>query len=164
MAVCSKCGARVDDGATVCPNCGAPMPQGSAGDRFREEMRNIGDTAESTAEFTPDDIRENKVVSVFAYIGILFLAPLLAAGKSKFARYHTNQGLVLFLFSLVYGVATWLVRWIIGLILPPVAAVLGVIFNIASLVFLVLAVIGIVNVCNGKAKDLPVIGRIRLLK
>ena len=33
-----------------------------------------------------------------------------------------------------------------------------------NLVFLVLAVIGIINAANGRAKELPVIGKIKLLK
>lgn len=40
------------------------------------------------------DAQENKGMAVLAYL--IFLIPLLAAKESKFARYHTNQGLVLF--------------------------------------------------------------------
>ncbi len=41
-------------------------------------------------------------MAVLAYI--IFLIPLLAAKDSKFARYHTNQGLVLFLAALAFSV------------------------------------------------------------
>ncbi|MEI8042594.1 MAG: DUF4339 domain-containing protein [Verrucomicrobiota bacterium] len=43
---------------------------------------------------TPDpaDVDKNKIFAVLAYLGILFLVPLLAAKESRFARYHTNQG------------------------------------------------------------------------
>jgi hypothetical protein len=47
------------------------------------------------------DIEHNKIFAVLAYIGILFLVPLLAAPQSRFARYHTNQGIVLFLSVLI---------------------------------------------------------------
>ena len=52
----------------------------------------------------PNDVQSNKVMAILAYFGILFLIPLLAAKESPFARYHTNQGLVLFLFMFVCGI------------------------------------------------------------
>ena len=51
-------------------------------------MMNTNDT---TSQFDPQDINNNKGMSVLADIGFLFLAPLLASPYSKFARYHTNQ-------------------------------------------------------------------------
>src|SRR5689334_12413568 len=47
------------------------------------------------------DIEQNKVYAVLAYIGLLFLVPLFAAPNSKFARYHTNQGIVLFIAAVI---------------------------------------------------------------
>ena len=38
------------------------------------------------------------------------------------------------------------------------------IIGLCSLVFLVLAVLGIVNAANGRAKELPVIGKFKFLK
>src|SRR6267378_526195 len=52
------------------------------------------------------DIEQNKVYAILAYIGLLFLVPLLAAPNSKFARYHTNQGIVLFLATIVLMAAS----------------------------------------------------------
>jgi hypothetical protein len=57
--------------------------------------------ATAAGEADADDIEKNKVFAVLAYIGILFLVPLLAAPQSRFARYHTNQGIVLFLASII---------------------------------------------------------------
>lgn len=49
-------------------------------------------TEDNTSEFEQEDINQNKVMAVLAYIGILVLVPLLAAPNSKYARYHVNQG------------------------------------------------------------------------
>jgi len=95
-------------------------------------------------------------MAVFAYIGILFLIPLLAAKESPFARYHANQGLVLFLFEIAAGIVMSILGWI---------PVLGTIINIVLwLVIVALCIIGIINAVNGKCKDLPVIGKFRLIK
>lgn len=97
------------------------------------------------------DIENNKIMGILAYI--FFLIPLLAAKESKFARYHTNQGLVLFLS--VVGV------YVVGGILPLVGILLIV---LGKLAFLVLMVLGIINAAKGEMKPLPVIGTINLLK
>jgi uncharacterized membrane protein len=107
------------------------------------------------------DIEKNKVMAVLAYIGILVLVPLLAAKDSPFARYHANQGLVLFLAEIVLG--------IFGNILSLSLALSGLWFLLMLmpllwLATLVLAIIGIVNAVNGEMKPLPVIGGIKLFK
>lgn len=55
-----------------------------------EEQKTVADT--TSASSTSD--QNDKIFGVLAYIGILWLVPLLAAPKSKFAKYHANQGLV----------------------------------------------------------------------
>ncbi len=63
-------------------------------------------------------------MSVLAYIGILFLIPLLACPNSRFARYHTNQGLVLFLLELAIGVVTGIFTFI-----PVIGPIIGGLFK-----------------------------------
>ena len=66
-------------------------------------FNSITNTADITNEYDPNDIKSNKGVSVLAYFGLLFLVPLLAAKDSKFARFHTNQGIVLFILSIAFS-------------------------------------------------------------
>lgn len=158
MAFCNKCGNQLPDGANNCPSCGTPV--GGTQQNTQGFVNNMMNTADSTAQFDPQDISANKGMSVLAYIGILFLIPLLACPNSKFARFHTNQGLVLFLL----GIAVSIVTAIIGVI-PFVGWVLGPIIGFAGSIFeLVLMIMGIINAAQGQAKELPVIGKITLLK
>ena len=46
----------------------------------------------------------DKVFGILSYIGILWIVGL-AAGKTPFAKFHANQGLVLFLAEIVIGIA-----------------------------------------------------------
>jgi len=89
------------------------------------------------------------------------LVPILAAKDSKFARFHANQGLVLFIANVAWSIVSSILSTILNSInLGIIASLLSVV----SLLFLVLAIIGIVNVVNGKAKELPLIGSFKILK
>jgi uncharacterized membrane protein len=99
----------------------------------------------------PADIKENKWVGVLAYI--IFFLPLIVAKQSRFAMYHSNQGLLVLLFTIACNIVLGLIP-IIGWILLPVA-------NLATLV---LAIFGIIQAANGQLKPLPVIGNITIIK
>ena len=162
MAFCGKCGTKVDEGVKFCPSCGNPMeapaPEQQAQTQQAQaqqsdlsaKVTNLNNTADITEQFDKDDIEKNKVMGLLAYI--LFFIPLLAAKDSPFARYHANQGLVLFLAAILSSVI--LIIPILGWIIAP----------ILSIVITVLAVIGIINALNGKAKELPIIGKFKILK
>lgn len=158
MAFCNKCGNQLPDGANNCPNCGAPA--GNAQQNTQNFVNNMMNTADTTSQFDPQDINDNKGMSVLAYIGFLFLVPLLACPNSKFARYHTNQGLVLFLLAFALGVVTG----ILGII--PIAGLIigGLLSAVGGIFTLVLMIMGIINAAQGQAKELPLIGKITLLK
>ena len=105
---------------------------------------------ESYDQFSPEDIAKNKVVAAFAYL--IFFLPLLVCPDSAFGKFHANQGLLLFILSFA---GSFVLAWIpiIGWIVLP----------FFYLTTCVLAVLGFVNAYNGKAKELPLIGKYRLL-
>ncbi len=154
MAFCIKCGAAMDDGAAFCGTCGASQtPQApKAEPDLADRIAGFNDTADTTAQFDKKDIEDNKVWAILAYLGILVLIPLFAAKESKFARYHTNQGFILFLLGLANTVLA--IIPLLGWILAPLVA-------IGLLVFMIL---GIINACNGQAKELPLVGKIVIIK
>ncbi|MBR0575283.1 hypothetical protein KCG48_02905 [Proteiniclasticum sp. BAD-10] len=95
-------------------------------------------------------MEKNKVVAAIAYL--IFFLPLIAAPDSKFGRFHANQGLVLLIVGMVGNLVLGMIP-ILGWILLP----------LYSLAIFVLAVLGLVNTLNGKAKKLPIIGKINLI-
>lgn len=102
-------------------------------------------------EFTAEDAKANKVMAILAYFGILLLIPLFAAKESKFARFHVNQGLILLIISVVL--------FAVAKIIPS----LGVLIGLLDLAVLVLAIIGIINAAKGQAKELPLVGKFRII-
>lgn len=105
------------------------------------------------------DIDKNKVFAILAYLGILFLVPLLAAKDSKFARYHTNQGVVLFLAAIV----AWIGAGILAHI-PFLGCIAILCFPVIGICHLVFIVMGIINAASGKYKQLPLIGHFSIIK
>lgn len=92
---------------------------------------------------------KNTAMAVIAYI--LFFIPLLTgdAKKDSFVKYHTKQGLVLFLLVVLLNVIDWIlpfyfwytINWLL------------------SLGALVLLIVGISNAVAGKEQPLPIIGK-----
>ena len=164
MKTCTKCGKTFED-SNFCPACGTEVK-----DAPKEKCEG----------YQENDINENKVFALLSYIGPLFLVPVLAAPKSKYARFHANQGLVLFLAELIIYLPLSLIGWVNNYIfnvifdkvfsgwLSIVPASVG--FVVDALGFcvgglaLILAVIGVINAFQGKANELPFIGKIRVLK
>lgn len=104
-----------------------------------------------------------KVYSVLAYFWILWLVPAIAGGSS-FSKYHANQGLVLFIVETVLGVIDGILFFIIGKIPFIGGLVVGILGGVIGLIFLLYAIIGIVNVVNGETKPLPIIGGVNIIK
>ncbi len=139
-------------------------PNGNGGD-FMDKIKNfILNTPVEKEPIDPQDIQTNNMLSLVAYIGLLFWIPLVAASKSKFARFHANQGLVLCLFSIVLSVASSIVYAILDLI-PFVGAILILILSIAIFVVEVgYMALGIYNCVKGRANELPLIGKFRIIQ
>jgi len=171
MSFCTRCGAQIVQGSTFCHSCGTAAPKENNG------TCTAGSAAAATATPTQapvdysdpvQDANANKVYGVLAYIGPLVLISLFAAPKeSHFSRYHTNQGLVLWISTIaiwvVLGVLTsvslfhsyyWMGGWAISLCLVP----------IINLLILGSAILGIVHAAKGELKPLPLIGKLRILR
>lgn len=101
-----------------------------------------------------ENIEDVKVVSAVAYLGILFFVPMVTNPKSKYAMFHSNQGLLLLITAIAVN--------IVGAVIP----FLGwfIIWPLGSIFILVLFIMGLVNALNGKKKRLPLIGGFDLIK
>lgn len=181
MAFCTRCGTQLDEDARFCRSCGAATNGADARQTqqnnstqwdFASKIQGLNNTTDSTADFDPADIEKNKGMAILAYLSWLVLIPIFAAKDSKFARYHVNQGLVLAIAEIVWwavqGVVLGIVKSIFviafGYSLLGVYSLIAILFGLLNLLFLAMAIIGIVNVANGRAKELPVIGKIKLIK
>jgi uncharacterized membrane protein len=98
-------------------------------------------------DFSAEDIEKNKTMAGLAYL--IFFLPLIASPDSAFAKFHANQGLLLFLLALIGNIVLSMIPFLGWILLP--------IFNLG---ILVLAILGMINGFGGKAKHLPIIGKV----
>ena len=124
---------------------------------------NLFAMADRTPEFEQEDIQNNKVMSILAYIGPLVLVTIFAAKDSKSARFNANQGLVLLILEAVGSITFGIISAILSKLpfIRWIPDTLGWLWGVACTV---LAVFGIVNAARGFVKELPIIGRFKILK
>lgn len=116
-----------------------PWQQGAASQQSQAQYDDMREQARDSVE--------KQKLSVLSYLGPLVFIPMFTRSNDDFARYHSNQGLVLFLFN---GLVTLLGG-------ETIAGVAGI-FSLYCMIK------GISNVLKGKKEPLPLIGKIKLLK
>jgi hypothetical protein len=118
------------------------------------------------------DVEKHKGMAILGYI--FFMIPLIAAPNSKFARFHANQGLLLFILLMVIVFAVIILSLLL-LLSNRFLAEIGILkfffgcgFNLLQIAMLVtwvgLTIYGIINAANGIKKELPGIGHWTLIK
>lgn len=102
--------------------------------------------------YSVSDQESRPMIAILSYFGLLFLVPYILRNDSEFVRFHANQGLLLFLCSAASSVAAGMpfLGWLCGAV--------GWVFTIVCFFQ------GINNVIKGRFRELPIIGKIRLLK
>lgn len=111
------------------------------------------------------DAEQNKVMAILAYFGILVLIPLLAAKESRFARFHAGQGLILLIACVGYAIVQAILLAIFGTMgIWRFYLLLSTLLSLVYIGFGLLAILGIINAAGGKEKELPLIGKYRILK
>ncbi|MBE6008679.1 MAG: zinc-ribbon domain-containing protein [Lachnospiraceae bacterium] len=169
---CRNCGKKLIEGSKFCDICGTPVDTTPNNDTTTPAV--YEETIKKTIPESNEqrDIENNKLISVLAYLGIFVLIPIFAAKDSPFAKFHSNQGLVLLLSEVILCFIYPVLYMIFFLSLMFTgSSVSGLIFLIVTILFLLLLMIififiilGIVNALTGKKKSLPIIGRITILK
>ena len=111
-------------------------------------------------QFSKKDIEDGKLMGILSYIGILCLIPYLTEKENEFVKYHAKQGLNLFLIEVICSAGLSIIGGMLWLLIGLVALV----SSCVGLLALALSIMGIVNVCNGEAKELPIINKFKLIK
>lgn len=106
---------------------------------------------------TPEEIESGKVMGILAYI--LFIIPLLAARENRYAMFHTEQAIVLWIVFILVYIVIWILTFIIGQISSTLACAVSIIGILPWVVYLVLWIMGLLNAIGGKVKELPIIGQ-----
>ena len=137
MAFCSNCGKEVPDGASVCPSCGAALAGAPAA---------VADAWDHTSEFDAQDISDNKVYALSAYLVSMLgvIRARVLAKESPFALFHAREALKIDVVVFVVSFLSALLSWTC---IVPIAGI------ILMLILCVVKIICFVQVCKGEAKE-----------
>lgn len=117
----------------------------------------IVEPKKSSGDVEVDSEMTKKIIFSLCYLwGILFFIPLLMYKGDAKATRHANEGLLLLLFSVIGNI-------VLGG-LSSISWIFGMLAGLYSLAILVLGIIGIVYIVTDQDKELPLIGKIKILK
>ena len=123
---------------------GSAAPQQNSGPT--QNQGTGGETAPQAAQQATGD--SSMLMSILAYIGPLVFVPLLMENdENETVKFHIRQGLVLLIIEAAAGITGWMIPL---LMFPAQLIQIGAV---------VLAIIGVLNVTQGKQKLLPLIGK-----
>ena len=124
-------------------------------DKLESAFKDVRDTSN---EYSKEDIKKGKTLGILSYLGILVFIPYLSEKNNKYVIFHAKQGISLLVAEIIGGG----ILWFLGLILSwRVNWLVSICQTIFFFLALVLSFMGIKNVCDGKAKELPLINKIR---
>ena len=137
------------------PNQG-PMPgQGAPYQQYAQAP--VFDPYDHTAEYSPKDISDNKVIAILVYlmgtIGIIIA--LLASKESPYVASHLRQGLKFLAVEVLVGIVSAVLFFTL---IVPIAG------GIFLIVLWVIKIICFFQICSGKAKEPAIIRSLGFLK
>lgn len=158
---------------TQIPPYQAPM----TGNFFKDVLN----TPDYTAQYDPADVASSKGITIACYFWILFWLPLAVNGNSRYGRFHANQALLMLIASAALGAVSGILQGLCHLIFRSEVTIWGIgtgvyetngfglflagFFGfVLALPSLALLILGIINAVNGRAKELPIIGKFRIIK
>lgn len=115
-----------------------------------------------TSDYDPRDIADNRTIAGISGFSFLFFLPLVMCSTSYFGKFHANNNLILLIASTIIGIITGIIA---HLTISTALYVFGYILCfILPLPVFGLSILSIINGFSGKAKDLPLISKIKIIK
>lgn len=111
-----------------------------------------------------EDATGNLNNAILSYIPFLNLIPYLKKTDSQFVEFHSKQGILLFIFEIIYGILSFIFTrikisvcsW--GVCTKYIPLYIQIPLILLGLILILLVGIGIYNVVAKKQRTLPVIG------
>lgn len=119
----------------------------------------INNVKNNSKKFDKKDIKENKAMACLCYI--IAPVPYFVETKSKWVRYHAIQGMNLFIITVLLSLSVSIICSVFLFPFPFLKAILKAALYAFMIIY---AIIGIINVCNEEAKELPLINKFKFIK
>lgn len=143
--------------------------------KVKSKIEDVMNTSDTTNEYDKEDINDNTFLALLSYLGMFAFIPYFIKTDSKFVKYHANRGINLLIIEGVYILLNNLLSMIkvskvvinyYSLVGTKMVTPFFISFpmTIIGIILVFISIVGIINVCNGKAKELPLIGKIKIIK
>ena len=138
-------------------------------DKTINAVENFVNTEDHKSEYNELEVKQNKTPSLLTYIPLVSLYYILS-GKyknSEYLKFHVNQGLNITILTVIVFFISETINMIFSrnsLVLNSTPVILSfIIYTLYFVIFLGI-LFGVINTSNGNSKELPLIGKIKLLK
>jgi uncharacterized membrane protein len=138
-------------------------------DKTINAVENFMNTEDHTSEYGADEVKKYKTSSMISYIPLVSLYFVVTSKfkESKYLHFHVNQGLVVTI--------GWVLSFFISEMLSALFTRDSMLLNntpgwvsfisyILYCICFLATLFGIINTVNNSSKELPLIGKIKLLK
>ncbi|MGM9877297.1 MAG: hypothetical protein ACI33S_01485 [Bacilli bacterium] len=114
----------------------------------------IKKTEDNTKDYTKKDIDEGRIFAILSYLSFVSVI-IYFCTDNKYSNFHAKQGFNLFIYeSLLMLLSSFGFAFIM----------LNFVINIISLIILALGLLGMYYAYTGKAKKLPILDKISIIK
>lgn len=138
--------------------------------KLKEKLLILLNTEDYTENYSLEEIESGKTLSIVSYL--IPIVPFILSKKNSYVHYHTTNGMnILFTYlifiivkrtlSYIFGTPCDLISGIKCMILP---LSLRILFALINMLFSFIVLLGLLNVCNNKAKELLLISKIKFFK
>lgn len=188
---CIKCNNEINENDKFCSECGTKINSNADNketgttideivDKASKTVEKVLDTEDNTKKYTKKDIEDNKAMAIISYFGPLAMLPYFGQKNSKFAQFHAVNGMNLFVIEIALYILYSVIEKICYVFKFNHASNLNDILSrlygntipwflslplgILNFIVVSLSLIGIVYAACGKAKELPLIGKFKIIK
>ncbi|MEG0457164.1 MAG: zinc ribbon domain-containing protein [Oscillospiraceae bacterium] len=160
---CRQCGKELNNNVKFCDNCGTKTNEQN------ESTQQNGQSQPNQSNIN----NTNYIDCALAYIPVLFWLPYATGNKTEFARKCSNQGLLLLIFNIILNILLSILSGVFNVLnfvsfLSPIFVIFNVIFSICffavSGLTIASFVIGLIKALKGEFFEIPVIGKITIIK
>lgn len=125
-------------------------------DNLKNIFQTVTGTTDYTNKFKEKEREENLLMAVISYI--IPLIPFFVERHSKYVKFHSNQGMNL----LVWGILALAFGMILNTAFPG-KGITNFYSFIIKVLYVVLALFGVINALQAKAKELPLVSKLNLI-
>ena len=138
-------------------------------DKTIDAVEDFIDTKDHHKEFNSEEVKKYKTASIISYIPLVCLY-YIATNKykeSNYLKFHVNQGVTITLGFVIIFFVDKILSSIFSsgsLVINNTPGLISIMLYILYFVLLLAMFFGIINTANGLSKEIPIIGKFKLIK